>query len=432
MNDPFSIQAFNFPKDFILGSSTAGHQIEGNNVNSDRWQLELENLGKPGWDDVSGMACNSYNLYEEDARILSELHHKAYRLSIEWARIEPVCGEFNQKEIDHYLKVLISLKSKGIKVFLTVIHFSTPLWFYKNGGFVNLNDNLKYFERFLEKVVPIFAPYVDFWNVLNEFNSGLEQDCERKFACMHYHALGYHVIKKYSSAPISSAHAFVMQAPYRAYDKFDKALADYYDVQQNEFFFHAVRTGELVIPGRDGVYNKDFKNCVDFWSVNTYLRTLVDARRPSASHLRYPHDRLQMIDKDFYLNGMDAECLIHNLSRLKDKPVYITENGCSCDNDDFRIIYILEYLSALNRCIETGVDVKGYLYWSFLDNYEWTSYKPRFGMVDVDFKGDFKRTPKNSAYFYKEIIDNNGYNPEMLVKYIKALPRVEYEWKGLK
>lgn len=431
MRDPFSINKFSFPDNFLWGSSTAGHQIEGNNVHSDWWVYEHEKIQTtPDWD-MSGKACNSYELYEEDCKILSKLGHQVYRMSMEWARIEPEKNVYRQEEIDHYVAVFESLKKRGIKIFLTLIHGTTPQWFKECGWFMNLNDNLLAFEKYLNFVLPQIAKYVDFWNVLNEFNGGFIEGSDFKFGCMHYHTLGYHTIKKYSNAPVSSAHAFVMQAPYRAFDKFDKALAEYRDVHCNEFFFHAIRTGELVIPGREAIINKDFKDSVDFWSINTYIRTLADART-TKNRLRYPHERLQMIDKDFYLNGMDAECVIHNLSRLMDKPVIISENGCACDNDDFRIVFILEYLCALSKCIEMGVDVKGYLYWSLLDNYEWGSFKPRFGIVDVDFNNGFKRTPKKSAYFYKEIIQNNGYNPEMLKNYLSDLPKVKYEWKGNK
>ncbi|MBQ7368614.1 MAG: family 1 glycosylhydrolase, partial [Clostridia bacterium] len=112
--------------------------------------------------------------------------------------------------------------------------------------------------------------------------------------------------------------------------------------------------------------------------------------------------------------------------RLKDKPVYITENGISCNDDDFRIVWLVEYLSAVHECIQMGVDVKGYLYWSLLDNYEWGSYTPRFGLVDVDRANNFKRTVKPSGYFYKEIIENNGFKPEILKKYLQKMPRTIY------
>ena len=130
-----------------------------------------------------------------------------------------------------------------------------------------------------------------------------------------------------------------------------------------------------------------------------------------------------MIKPDFYLEEINPECIINNLSRLTDKPVIITENGCCCDNDDLRIAFISVYLSAIREAIDLGIDVRGYLYWSMLDNYEWYSFKPKFGLYNVDFK-TFERTPKPSAYFYRDVIANNGVSQKTLRKYLKENPRV--------
>ena len=112
------------------------------------------------------------------------------------------------------------------------------------------------------------------------------------------------------------------------------------------------------------------------------------------------------------------------LERFRDKPVYITENGCSCNDDRFRIVYLALYLSAVHDAVRRGMDVRGYLYWSLMDNYEWSSFLPRFGLVDVDFK-TFERTPKPSAEFYREIIENNGFSQQILRKYLHELPMLE-------
>lgn len=115
-----------------------------------------------------------------------------------------------------------------------------------------------------------------------------------------------------------------------------------------------------------------------------------------------------------------------------DKPVYITENGCSCYDDDFRIVYLAEYFAAMNEAIKAGVDLRGYLYWSLLDNYEWDSYIPKFGIVDVNREDGFKRIPKPSAYFYRDIIKNNGFSQEILSKYLRKMPRIDKSMPILK
>ena len=328
------------------------------------------------------------------------------------SRIEPSEGNFNSEAIEHYLREISKLNENGIKVMLTLHHFTHPAWFDDLGGFSNLS-NRKYFERFAEKVVPVFAPYIDSWNVFNEFNTN-----DEKLAILRYHALGYHIIKKYSKAPVSTAHAFAMFDAKRRFDKFDNAVAALNDVKDNEFFFHAIRTGEVVMPYTDGFFDPDIKDTCDFWAVNMYTRTMADARVKDTVGKRYDHKYLRLIDMDFYLDEFHPETLIHSLLRLRDKPVIITENGVSADDDDFRIVYLTLYLSALYEAMKMGVDLRGYIHWSFMDNYEWTSFVPRFGLVDVDFE-TFKRTPKPSAYFYKDIIKNNGFRKEILRKYIK-------------
>ncbi len=429
MFDPYSIGEFSFPKDFIFGSATAGHQIEGNNDKSGYYYYEQEEHAKNPEFELSGMACNSYNMYKEDIDLLTTLKHQMFRMSVEWCRIQPSEGEFDQKEVDHYLTILNMLKERGIKICISLVHMTTPRWFGKKKGFENYETCKKYWEDYLEFIVPILSPYTDMWTVLNETNCGVDPSIfPYKFDSVRYHALAYHIIKKYSKAPISTTFALMQQFARRQNDKFDLAMQNYYDMLQNEYWLHAVRTGELVIPGYKAIFDKDIKDTCDYWAVNTYVRTMIDSRKPHCSCDRYSFSKLQMTNMKFYLDMIDPECIIHNLTRLTDKPVFITENGCSCDDDDFRKIWIVEYLSAIREAMDMGVDVKGFLYWSLLDNYEWRSFKPKFGLVSVDREHDFKREIKPSAYLYREIIENKGYRPEMLKKYLKELPKIKYDW----
>lgn len=429
MIDVFSIKDFSFPKGFEWGSSTAGHQIEGDNIHSGHWAREQELLKNNPKYEVSGKACNSYEMYEEDVRLLKELGHGIYRMSIEWSRIEPVEGEWNYSAVDHYVRQLALLKENGIKVFLTLNHFTVPNWLAKRETFQTLK-NVECFLKYVEFIVPLVAQYVDRWNVLNEFNGGMAETNKRhKFNCTIAHAKAYHIIKKYSDKPVSSAHAYMDFFPVRRNDKFDNAITNYHDAFCNEFFFHAIRTGELVMEGFNSIYDKEIKNSLDFWSINIYDRKMRDARLSGLRGNRYDVTYTPMIDYDFYLDEFYPECVIHALNRLSDKPVFISENGCSADDDRFRIVYITEFLSALNQAIKMGVEVEGFCYWSLLDNYEWHSFKPRFGLVDVDRENGFKRTIKPSGYFLKEIIENNGFKSEILEKYLNEMPRVIYDVK---
>jgi beta-glucosidase len=422
MYDVFSLKDIKLPKDFLWGSSTAGHQIEGGNIHSQLWKQELE--GK--FETPSGKACNSYELYDEDTKILKDFGHQGYRMSIEWSRIEPFEGQYNNEAIEHYVRQLNGLCESGIKPFVTLHHFSHPEWFEKLGAF-NKEENNIHFLRYIEKIVPLISQYVSGWNVINEFNLHFGVDPVRdmfKMNMLRVHALGYHIIKKYSIAPVSTAHAYGSYFPLRQYDKADKLMAEYKDFIVNEFFFHAIRTGEVIMPFNDAIYIPELKNSVDFWSVNYYTRTMVDARKANTVGKRFDHKELKMIKKDFSIEEFYPEGLTFALERLKDKPIIISENGCCCDNDDFRIVYLALHLSAIKEAIDLGADVKGYFYWSLLDNFEWGSYIPRFGLIDVDFE-TFKRTPKNSASFYKEIIENNGFSQEILRKYLEGHPSLK-------
>lgn len=165
-----------FPKNFYWGSATSAHQVEGNNHN-DWTEWELKNAKRlvekarqspptGGWPDyilnkypnplqeenyISGRACDHYNRFREDFDIAKSLGHNAHRFSIEWSRIEPEEGKFNEKEIEHYRQVISALKERGIEPFVSLWHWTNPIWFAKRGGWLNKNSP-KYFERYSNKI----------------------------------------------------------------------------------------------------------------------------------------------------------------------------------------------------------------------------------------------------------------------------------------
>jgi beta-glucosidase len=415
MYDIFSLKDRTFPEGFLWGSATASHQIEGGCIHNNWWAKEQRGETK----EKSGKACNSYELYRKDNEILGELGHKAHRFSLEWSRFEPVEGAWDETAVAHYADLLEDLQRRGIKPFVTLYHGTHPQWFEELGGF-GKRENHKYFERFAEKVVKRFAPLVYSWNIFNEVFNALFNGADFLIA----HARVYRIIKSIHDVPISSTHAFGYFHPWRIHDRFDRAMADYHDTFENEFFFHAVRTGEIICPRKKVEFCPELKDAMDYWAINFYTRMMVDSRTPwvVVQH-RFDHKRLRMVDEPFYMEEMFPEALIYNLERLKDRPVIITENGCSCDNDEFRKVYLTLHLSALGEAMERGVDVQGYLYWSFLDNYEWGSYMPKFGMIAVN-RDDFTRTVKPSALLYRDIIKANGMTQEIIRKHIEKLPEL--------
>ena len=152
MYDVFAMRDFTFPKGFLWGSGYAGHQVEGDNENN-QWVANIE----PMFPEKSGKACNSWELYETDIALMQELEQQAFRTSVEWCRIEPEPGVFNQEATEHYIRFYAMLKERGIKTFCTLVHFTHPLWFEKLGHFTKM-ENWKYFEEYLHYIVPKLTP----------------------------------------------------------------------------------------------------------------------------------------------------------------------------------------------------------------------------------------------------------------------------------
>lgn len=406
-----------FPDNFLWGVTTAGQQVEGNNnsfYDDPQIAPKLAYGGVPY--QMAQKACNSYEMYHEDIELLKKMNVNIYRMSLEWSRIEPKEGVFNEEAIQHYKDVLKELKKAHIKVALTLHHNSHPVWFHQKQAFQTM-DNLKYFLRYVEKVVPIFDMYVDYWLILNEMNIIFEYTIEESINLLQYHAKAYHTIKKLSSKPVSSPMNYAEKKPMRGtHDKPDQIMADYIDYMENEFFLHAIRTGEIVVPFHDVIIMPELKDTCDFWAVNVYTRQLINSRKKVFRFDSYNATHIHALDVPHFSDDICPEVIYHCLNRLKDKPILITENGIACQNDDYRIIYISSILQAVHQAMNDGVNVMGYLHWSLLDNWEWGTYVPTFGLASVD-KQTYERKLKNSAYFYGEIIKNNALTQQIIKEY---------------
>lgn len=409
-----------FPDGFLWGSSTAAHQIEGDNILNNIYRREMAGEFR----DLAGKACDGYRLYREDVQLLSDLGHKAYRFSVEWSRIETQEGVFDAEATEHYVDLCRRLVDAGIEPWVTLHHFSKPIWFCDLGEW-NRKENIARFLRFADYIVPKLAPYVKGWTPINEYNihGGRPPQPERhaelavyKTNILFADAAVYDLIKGHSSAPVGSSFAFVRFAPLRPDDPFDRAMADYADWLCNGFYLHAMRTGELVYPLFDGGYFPELKGRCDFWAVNIYTRHMMDARKKSLSGKRYLHSKERMIDEEFWFDEFSPDAVLANLLRLPDKPVYITENGCCCNDDAYRIRYMALHYAAFRNAIDLGIDIKGLFHWTLMDNWEWGSYAPKFGLVSVD-RDSFERTLKPSARLFTEIIQKNEISGQMLSKY---------------
>lgn len=426
MHDILSLPPLTFPRNFLWGSSTSAYQIEGGNVHND-WHRG-EQAGR--YPQACGRACNHYELYREDIALLKSLGHQAFRFSIEWSRVEPREGEFDTAAIEHYVDVCRRLTEAGIQPWVTLFHFTNPTWFADKGEW-HKEENVACFLRFVERIVPALSPYAQCWLPINEYNfySGAPNPPEdhRRLANYAFNLLfadagAYDIIKAHSSASCASPMAFLTLQPRRPHDPFDQTMTDYADWVANGWYYHAIRTGELVYPFTDVRECPQVKGRADFWAVNMYSRDLVDSRSANSRGPCYAHRALRInkshADKPWEFSPDE---IMANLLRLRDKPVYITENGCNSDDDRFRILYIALHLAAVHQAIDFGLDVRCYLYWSFLDNFEWGSWDPKYGMVGFD-PDTFARQPKPSANFFRDIIHANGLSGELIRKHLPHLP----------
>ena len=407
-----------FPENFYWGSATSAHQVEGGNVNdwsvwekasADRLAKEAERkFGYlPNWPEIkeqaqnpknyiSGRACEHYNRYEEDFDIAKSLRHNAHRFSIEWSRIEPEEGKWDEKEIEHYRQVVRALRSRGLEPFVTLWHWPVPLWLRDKGG-VKSKSFPENFARYAEQMAKEL-PDIRFWITLNEpeiysasaYLKGVwppQKRCLKSYwrvtkNLIHAHRLAFDVIKKIMpNAKVGIAKNNIYFEPY-----------------QNKFI------------------NRLLKKLID-WLWNFYFLDKISDRQDFIGLNHYFHNR---IDYGFNKNEnkktsdmgweLYPEGIYHVLKNLKKygKPVYITENGLADARDINREWFIKESLKNIRKAIREGVDVRGYFYWSLLDNFEWDKgFWPRFGLVEIDYK-TMERKIRPSARAYAEICKNNS------------------------
>ncbi len=402
-----------FPKGFLWGTASAAHQVEGDNRNSDWWEFERQ-PGRIAGGDTSDVANDHYHRYREDFALLRELNQKAHRLSIEWSRIEPSPGEFDARQIRHYRDVLSDLREHGIEPMVTLHHFSSPIWFARQGGWT-ANDSAHAFLPFVHRVVDQLGDLVGLWCTINEptiyglngwltgeFPPGRKGDLAGMYRVTSNmrkaHELAYGAIKrKYPDAPVGLSHHKLLFFP--ASNKRRDRLA--------------ARTAQAAIdrwPVAPGQLRKIVEATCDYIGIAHYWGVMCafDASRPQEQFMR----RFNVPGKPVTDMGLSADPswirLVLNEVRTIRKPVYITENGLASHDDDWRGRFITETLANVLLAIGDGVDVRGYFHWTNTDNFEWArGYGIRFGLIEVDRK-TLERTIKPSGRLYGRIAAANS------------------------
>ena len=426
----YSMSVYKFPEKFWWGSSTSAHQIEGDNNNDwtgwERSESRIQNLESRDLnsrDFISGIACDSFNHYQEDFDISKQLNQNAHRFSIEWSRIEPEEGRFDSRAMQHYVDVVNSLRDRGIEPIITLWHFTNPVWFAQKQGFLNI-DSTKHFTRYVKYVVENLKDKVSLWITFNEattvyssfsYLNGTWPPQDKSLLRMMRvnrniilaHISAYKEIKSIYHSPLGLLNSSWSNTKHIQNQQNDTSHNVRVGVAENIAFVPAGNKFYHRFLGKIYNYYRNFYFWTkafpyyDFIGLNYYN---VD-RHVAGSFDSLPKQEVAPeMNWEIYPEGLYR--LLLNFKRFN-KPIFITENGIADKSDQKRYKFIKDHLYWIWRAIQDGIDVKGYLYWSLLDNFEWHhGFIPRFGLVDVDYK-TFERHIRPSALEYAKICITN-------------------------
>lgn len=399
------------PSGFLWGAAISAHQSEGNDVNSDSWLLE--NLPETVYKNPSGDACDSYNRYEQDFAIAQSLGFNCYRFGIEWARIEPEPGAFSNAELDHYKRVLAACRARGLLPVLSYNHFTVPRWFAMRGGW-EMSDSPDLFARYCERVTRALGDQVGMAAPFNEANISLLVKSLATTATPEHVAARKAMIAAAARATNSPRFSSLLFAdPDRVDPQLLAAHAKAYQAIKagpGDFPVGVTLTTQAIEPvGPDSIapameamlYGNWWEavNASDFVGVQTYTRLRFDAKGAVA-----PPSGAEITAAGYEYYPQALGETIRLAARRTSKPIYVTESGIATDDDSRRVAWLDACIAEVRQCIADGIPVHSYLYWSLLDNFEWTQgYSQRFGLVAVD-RATFKRTPKPSAAHFAAII----------------------------
>jgi len=413
-----------FPNGFMWGTASAGYMTEGNLKNNDFYDAEMEDLKNPPEErkfaEPCGRAVDFWNRYEEDYELAKEMGVHVHRMSIEWARVFPEQDRPDEAAIERYGKMLDALRTRGIQTMLTLHHFVIPSWVAQAGGFLNRSFLMQHYRRYVELIVKKLGDRVDWWLPINEpsvvplagymvgvnppFRQNLSEFGKSFITMMDMHANSYRIIKDhFPDAPVGVAYAYSSYMPDRKDSLVDKLGAKFADWNLNKVFFKGIDTGRAVPPV--GLWNRieHLKGSLDFIGFNFYTKWYVRGLGPGEPK---PDDRLSDRGYILYPEGM-YEGLKYYGTKY-DIPIIVTENGIDTTDESFRIQYVADHLRQILRAIDEGIDIRGYMYWSLTDNWEWTfGFKSRFGLIHVDYE-TYARTIKDGGRWFAELIRKNS------------------------
>lgn len=430
------------PPGFLLGAATSSHQVEGGNSNDwTDWESSRFPDGTPHVRDgeVSGMAVDSWNRFSDDLAALEHLGANAYRLSVEWSRLEPNPGEWDEAAATRYRSWMLQLRAAGIEPMVTISHFTLPKWVAAQGGWDDerIEQSL---PAFAGRVAALLGDQVDLWVSMNEPNAmavqgylvGLwppgvqDQAAAARVLArqIETHVYIREAIRMNDTADADGDgaaarvglvhHGRVLQPS--SSSVLDSAIAGLADDFANEVPLRAARTGRIQINIPPGV-NIDqevegLQGSFDFIGLNYYFRQYVRADLGLAAlSIQYSRQDRPRSDLDWEIYPEGMYLFLHRFSQLG-VPIYVTENGIADASGIVRPEYLLRHFDAMERAIGDGVDVRGYLHWSLLHNFEWADgWRPDFGLFAVD-RTTFERSPTPAVETFRGISRNAGLTPQ--------------------
>lgn len=414
-----------FPERFLWGTATSAHQVEGNNDNCDVWAEEYAE-GSP-YKDRSGEAVNHYSLYRQDIELMARLGYKSYRFSIEWARIEPEPGMFSKEQLAHYRDVLKTCHDNGLVPVVTMMHFTSPQWLMRFGGWSN-PDTAGRFARYCETVFEEMGQDIPYALTMNEANlpvmlkelfvnmnfmppvgvdakswtaPGWRESAARTCGTTSENYFTFHMASDEASIDIvKEAHRKAREAMKRINPQVKVGLSLALPEIQ------ALPGGEEKAAKVWHDYFGQFISAIkddDFLGVQNYTREIYGPE----GLLPVPEgNEVTAMGYEYYPEALAGT--IRNVIRDLNIPILVTEHGIATDDDERREAFIRRGLKGLHSCMEDGIDVRGYLYWSAFDNHEWTfGYGKHFGLIGVNLETQ-ERLVKNSARLLGEIARSNG------------------------
>lgn len=427
-------------KNFLVGAATAAHQVEGNNTYSDYWAME--HMRYTSFSEPSLEAVDHYHRYEEDIRMLSEAGLNAYRFSIEWARIEPEQGMYDENAVEHYRKVLQCCKENGVEPVVTLMHFTSPKWLIEKGGWEN-EETIGFFADYCKYIVGELGEYMHYICTINEANMGLQiaaiskryrAQMQEKMKAAGNSEAGKEAAEKtegtvqvglnmqkmmenmqkqaeenmevfgtprpqiFVSERTADGDLLVMKA-HQAAKKAMKEINPSLQVGLT-LSLHDIQSAEGGEEQAAKEWEEEFLHYIsyikedDFFGLQNYTRSVYDA---DGQVLPSAEAGMTQMGYEIYPRALEA-CIrkVHDKLPL---PIMVTENGIAVEDDEVRVEFIREACGGVEACMADGIPVIGYMYWSLLDNFEWQKgYSMTFGLVSVDRK-TMKRTAKPSLAF---------------------------------